>query len=198
MMQISGHSPWALIGRTFKDPAGVARVLVSTRFDRGTLWSALALVTILGVLLIGAIELIAPPPPPDAEMADISPLALTVILGASLVMLVFALHFTGQMLGGTGRFPDALVLMIWFQLMTLVTQVVLSVLVLLLPVLAMVLSLASMGWLLVCLVLFINVMHRFDSVPKAVATLLIAVVGLGVGLSVLLALIGVTVQAGVV
>jgi hypothetical protein len=125
-----------------------------------------------------------------------TPFALTVILGASLLMMVFALQLTGRMLGGTGRFSAALLLVIWWQSMALLIQVAQTATLLLFPPLAGIVTLAGLAWLVFSLLHLVNVLHGFDNLFKALATVVIGVVGISFGLALLLSLIGVTLQGG--
>ena len=186
-------TPGAFIGQSFRDPAGTARALMGVGLSRGTLYSMLALVTVMSVLLL---ELGNALSPAGSAILRLTPFTLCVILGASLIMMVFALQLTGQMLGGQGRFAAALLLVIWWQAMALVIQAAQTLAVLILPPLAGLLTIAGLVWLVFALLHFVNVLHGFDSLPKALATVAIGVVGISFGLALLLTLIGVTLQGG--
>ena len=128
------QNPWfALIVQTFADTSGTARALNAMRLNRGILWSLLLLVSILSVLAL-QLSLWAYPAEARAPFDNISPFALTVVVGSALTLTVFALFFSGQALGGTGRFPGALLLTIWWQVVAVVLQVVQTVAVLIVPV----------------------------------------------------------------
>jgi len=183
-----------LLVQTVKDPAAVAGRITGAGLSRDVLWSALALVTILSVLLVALIGLALPADPMNAPSGTpITPLTYAVILGGSLVITIFALHWTGQMLGGKGTFEDTLALVVWLQVLLLVLQVVQAVLLVLLPLLGSIAALASVAIALWVLVNFINVAQRFDSLGRAALTLVAALLGVGVGLSVLLGLVGASV-----
>ncbi|WP_394152313.1 hypothetical protein [Loktanella salsilacus] len=182
---------WIL--RSLRDPAGVARALMSIGLARNTLYQLVALVTVLSVLML---ELGVYLSPAEAEVLMATPFALAIILGASLLMMVFALQLTGRMLGGTGRFSGALLLVIWWQGMALLIQVVQTATLLLFPALAGIVTLAGLAWLVFSLLHLVNVLHGFDNLFKALATVVIGVVGISFGLALLLSLIGVTLQGG--
>ena len=182
-----------MIARSFRDPAGTARWLLGYDFGRGTLAAMVTLVTILSVLLLELNVLLSPP---EAEILRLTPFTLCVILGASLMMMVFAIQLTGQMLGGHGRFGSALLLIVWWQAMALVIQVAQTVAMLILPPVAGLLTLAGLVWLVFALLHLVNVLHGFDSLPKALATVAIGLVGISFGLALLLTMVGVTLQGG--
>ncbi len=187
-----------LLGLTVRDPAGAARLLLSLHLSRGVLWQALALVTILSVLIVA----LSPGPMPDAgaaggpETVYLSPFAYATILGASLVMLVFALHFTGAALGGTRSFAGTLTLVVWLEVLATAIRVVQVLALLMAPVLAGIVSIVGLALLFWTLVNFIRVLHGFDTLGRAVLTLLLAIAGLSVGLMLILGLIGVSMVGG--
>jgi hypothetical protein len=186
-------TPAQWIGRSFRDPAGVALVLTRLELNRGTLYSMVALVTVLSVLIL---ELGLYLSPADAELLRATPFTLCFILGASLIMMVFALQLTGRMLGGAGQFGSALLLVVWWQAMALIIQVGQTATMLLFPPMAGIVTLAGLAWLVFALLHLVNVLHGFDSLFKALATVVIGVVGISFGLALLLTLIGVTLQGG--
>lgn len=186
-------TPGALIGQSIRDPAGVARWLMGLGFSRGTLYSMVALVTVLSVLLL---ELGLYLSPAQTEILRATPFTLCIILGASLLMMVFALQLTGRMLGGKGRFGSALLLVVWWQAMALIIQVVQTIAMLILPPVAGLITLAGLVWLVFALLHLVNVLHGFDSLLKALATVAIGIVGISFGLALVLGLIGVTLQGG--
>ncbi len=183
------------IGTSFRDPAGTARRLAAMKLDMSTLWSMVALVTVLSVLVLVAGLYLSPV---EAAMVMATPFTLCVILGASLVMMVFALQLTGRVLGGKGTFSAAILLVVWWQAMALVIQIVQTAMLLILPQAAGVVTLAGLAWLVFALLHFVNVLHGFDSLVKALGTVIIGVLGISFGLALLLTLIGVTLQGGTV
>ena len=186
-------TPGRFIGQSLRDPAGTARWLLGFGFGRGTLYSMVALVTVLSVLLLEVGLFLSPT---EAEMLRATPFTLCIILGASLMMMVFAVQLTGRMLGGHGQFGAALLLIVWWQAMALVIQMTQTVALLVFPPLAGLITLAGLAWLVFALLHLVNVLHGFDSLPKSLATVAIGIVGISFGLALLLALIGVTLQGG--
>ena len=180
----------SLIGRSFVDPRGVARLLNGLRLNRGILWSALAAVVCLSVLMMTAAIAVSGLEEGHPLFA-LTPFTLAIVLGSSLVAMVFAFYFTGQMLGGTGRFPGALILMTWWQVMALAVQALQLVALGLSTWLAEAISLLGFGYLIVSLAIFIDVLHGFDNIFKAAGTVVLAVLGISFGLALLMTLIGV-------
>lgn len=188
-----------LIGQSFLAPAVAAHSLVGLGLSRAVLWQALVLVTVLSVLLVALTQGAMPAGPPlraDGGPLVLSPFAYGVILGASLVMLVFALHYTGQALGGTGDFGAALTLVIWLEVLAMAVRLVQGAVLLVAPPVAGMVSALGLGLLLWVLLNFINVLHGFGSLWKSAFSLLLAVVGISLGLTLILTLIGVGATGG--
>jgi len=187
-MDLSVPGLLSLLRETIRDPSLVARQIMALRLDRGTLWSALALATILSVLLVAVMEALLPV---QGATSLIGPWLYTVILGSSLVVSVFILTFVGNALGGGGDLGDALALMAWYQMLLLALQVFQLVSILIAPLLGMVASVISLGIALWVIVNFVNEMHRFGNMGRAVLTLVLAFLGLALGLGLILGSIGV-------
>ncbi len=75
-------------------------------------------------------------------------------------------------------------------------QVAQTATLLLFPPLAGIVTLAGLAWLVFSLLHLVNVLHGFDNLFTALATVVIGVVGISFGLALLLSLIGVTLQGG--
>ncbi len=159
--------------------------------DRATLWQVMLLVTVLSVLLTTLTLGPALVMPLGTDGIVVSPMGYGVILGAGLVMLVFALHFTGTALGGQGTFAEALAVVAWLEVLSLVFRVAQVLIGLISLPVAGLLSIAATVFLLWCLVRFTQVLHRFDGVGKAVLTLFVALLGISLGVTLILTLIGV-------
>lgn len=187
-----------LLALTLRSPAAAAEILVGLNLSRAVLWQAMALVTIVSVLIVA----ISPGPMPEAgavagpEPVLLTPFAYAAILGASLVMLVFALHYTGQAIGGTGGFGATLTLVVWLEVLATAIRVVQAVVLLVVPPLAGVVSLVGLAVLFWTLVNFVNVLHGFQSLGRALLALLLAVVGISLGLALILSLIGAGLPGG--
>ena len=183
---------------TLSQPARAAQAVMALNVPRDALWLCLALVTVAGVLIsaLGQGPVMTMPIGAGGTVV-VGPFGYALILGASLVLTIFALHYTGGMLGGTGRFDDALALIAWLEAVAVAVRFVADLAALLSLTLATVVSLAGLGLLLWALLNFINELHRFDSIGRSLLTLFLAMVGIAVGLSLILSIIGVGSGGGV-
>lgn len=185
-MNLTANDIAQLLWATIVKPADTARVILRMQPPREALWLGVALVTVLSVLLVGLLEALLPAPLGDAAANAISPLAYAAILAGSLVATVFALQVTGRALGGAGNFDDMLTLVVWLQFLLIALQAVEIVFVLVIPVLGMLLALASIAIMFWCLVHFVNVLHGFDSLGKAALTVVLGFFGLGLAIALVL------------
>ncbi|GGL65344.1 YIP1 family protein [Wenxinia marina] len=181
-----------LLRLSLLDPAAAARAVLALRLPTGALWSGLGAVTCLGVLVAalaeGAVIELALG---SGTVLVLSPFAYAVLLASSLVVTVFAVTWTGRMLGGQGDLEGALALVVWLEAVAIAVRLAQILTVLVLPPLALFVGLAGLFVLLWCLLNFTRELHGFDGLGRAAVTLILAVLGLGIGLSLILALIGV-------
>jgi hypothetical protein len=181
-----------MLALTLRAPGDAARLLVGLNLSRAVLWQALALVTVVSVLVAA----LSPVPMPDAgpvggaEGEVLTPFAFALVLGVVLVMVAFALHVTGAALGGTGSLAAALTLVVWLEVLAVAVRIVQGVGVLISPVLGGLVSMGGVAVLFWTLINFINALHGFGSLGKSLLTLLLAVTGISLGTAVILSLVG--------
>ncbi|MCK0151045.1 YIP1 family protein [Marivita sp. S6314] len=175
---------------TVTAPRDVAALLLSLNLSRQALWLAFALVVVLNTLMFGLTTLTSPASDLIGPFLG-GPAIFGVMLGVSVAALIVAVTLCGRPLGGVARFDDIAVLVIWLQALRVVLQ---AVVVLLGPV-SLFLSgvVVSAGsvigiWIFVN---FIDVAHETGGLLKAGFVLLLAVVGMMLGLSVIFSLLGV-------
>lgn len=180
-----------LMIRSFTEPREVAQQLTSTRYDRSTLWSIMAVVVAVSAIIVMLNGVVSPPAPELAPLMQV-PFVSALIIGTSQVVLVFMLYYTGRMMGGTGHFPETIMLVAWHQGMTIFVQAILLVLSIVSPGISGLLSLVAAFYLFFVLLQFIDVLHDFQSLAKSFATFAIGIIGIGLGLMLMLSLIGVS------
>ncbi|KQI69777.1 hypothetical protein AN189_05275 [Loktanella sp. 3ANDIMAR09] len=181
------------IKRSLVDPAGTARGLMSYHLAPLTLWSILAVVAICSTILVAVGSMILGSAPDTMAMM---PFVVAIVLASSLVVLIFAIYLTGRSLGGQGRLDQTILLVAWWQGIGLVIQLVQTFVMVLLPPLSGIVTLAGFAWLLFALLHFVNVLHGFDSLLKSLGTVALGIIGFSFGIALFLTLIGVGVQGG--
>ncbi|MEC9198023.1 MAG: YIP1 family protein [Pseudomonadota bacterium] len=186
---------WQMVLRTLQDPLAMGQELIALRLSRATVWMAMTLVCVLSVLMFFVSEAVIPTA--GGVMAPlITPMSMAVMVVGNLVMMIFAVFWTGRALEGNGRLEDIVLLMSWVQFMLLVAQVPQTVLALFSATLSSLLALGAVLYALWLIVKFTQAAHGFDSVGKAVLTVVLAIVGIMVGLAIVLSLIGASVIGG--
>lgn len=180
-----------LVMLSLRNPRVAARQIIDMNLPMAALWNAALLVVILSVLLTFA-TISSSPEGSIVLQIGASPMGFTILSAGSMVMLVFGLYWTGRMLGGKGELQSFIALVVWVQFLWLLAQLVQTVLVILSPPLAALFGFASLMFGLWILVQFINEAHKLDNALIGVATLVLAALGVTLGLSILLGLIGVT------
>lgn len=174
---------------TLRNPAGAAQIVLSTNVSRTDIYLALIAGAALNTVLMGMTLLLFPLP--EAWPGFIShPLSYFVIASGGLILFAHLLTWSGRGMGGVGTLDDMLKLMIWLQFVRIALQLVGLVITIALPPLGGLYSLAVTGVSLWIVLNFIQVGHGLETLGKALVVLFITFVGLIVGLSLLLALLG--------
>ncbi|SFS49977.1 Yip1 domain-containing protein [Sulfitobacter marinus] len=178
-----------LVVLSLRDPRKAAEQIIGWQLDRDVLWTGLALAAAANTIVFSVSVLLQP----SAAMPLIftSPLAIFLLLAGVLAITVHGLYWTGRAIGGTGSLGDVLSVILFLQVLRVMAQIVIFLVMFVAPTLSFILSLITgiLGvWILVN---FIAAAHRFDSLGRAVATLLISMAVIVLGLSFLLSIIGI-------
>jgi hypothetical protein len=154
----------ALAQLTFQDPKAATRVLLAEGIPLPARTAGLLLVAVLSALL-ASLQLNLSPQQLDPMSAFMlaSPFRAAVVQWAFLALSVVLIHRVGRAFGGTGSFPDALLIVVWLQCLTLVLQFAQLVLNILSPALAGILGLAGFVVFLWLMASFIAELHGFRS-----------------------------------
>lgn len=174
---------------TLRNPRSAARQILALRLDTSLLWTALALIVVLNAILNGVtLPLMVVPDMVPAAFA--SPWMFAMILGGGIVIGTFILTWIGQMMGGKAQLADMLALVVWLQGLRLVVQAVVFLLFFAVPMLSDILALVAGLWGIWITVAFIDEAQGFNSIFKAIMVLVASMLGIAIGLSFFLLLIG--------
>lgn len=169
----------------------MARKILGMQFPKDVLWTALALIVVLNVVLLAALQLFSPAPIAfEGQVFSLSPFASAAIIGVFLVLLVFGTYFAGRILGGQGTFVATLTIIVWFQSISLTLEAIQLGLVLISPPIASIFGMLSLGALIWCFVNFVNILHGFENLGKAILAILFALIGTGLAAGMVLAILG--------
>ncbi|WP_147125073.1 YIP1 family protein [Shimia ponticola] len=180
-----------LIGESFTNPRQAARVLLSLNPTRDIAFSALGLTVVLSVILsflMSGGEALRLTP----ESMPLQPGIVAGMMMCLTTILAFMIYFTGQAMKGTGDLPSSILVMAWMQALFLAGQVVQGFLILMSPGLGTLFGVALTLVIIWVLLVFIDELHQLGSVGRAAFLLFMAFVGVTLGMSFLLTLVGVS------
>jgi hypothetical protein len=176
---------------TLRAPQEAAAYIMRQNLPQEFLWTALALVAVLNTILSALSNMLVPVPPPlDTIVA--SPFVFSTIVAGGLLLTVYAIYWTGRMMGGQGEVKELLALIVWLQVLRTVAQVAVLVLLIAVPYLASLMVLVAAAVTIWIFVNFVSAGLRFDSLVKALVVVIIGGIALMIGLTFFLSVIGVT------
>ena len=178
-----------LVLQSFTEPRKVAEYLISLDIDRRSLWLLLGLVSILSALVLSAVAAVTPAPE-GVQTVSLSPWMAAVFVGFVMLAMVFALHYIGRWLGGTGSLDSTILLISWHQGITVAFQLLQLVLVLISPLLGSFANFAGIVFLFYILLQFIDVLHGYKSLWKSFGAFALSIVAMVIALSLLLPILG--------
>lgn len=184
----------ALAGRTVQNPREGASEVLSLGLPRDALWTAVALVVVLSILLsqFSALMMGASGAAPMAGIR-ISPVMGGLVQLGLLVGMAAAIHLVGRAMGGSGSFPEALLLMAWLQFIMICVQVVQLLAILVIPPLTGIIFILGLVLFLWLLTNFVAVLHGFRSLAQVFVMILVTAFAIAFFLSLVLTILGVTV-----
>lgn len=181
------------------EPSNMAQKVIGLNLPQQALWTGLALVAVLNVVLLALLQMLSPAPIVFEEQAfALSPFAYVAIIGIFLVMLVGGTYYIGKIMGGVGTFAATLTIIVWFQSISLTLEAIQLVLVLISPAVASIFGMLSLGALIWCIVNFVNVLHGFQNLGKALAAILLALIGTALSAGIVISILGVGPAMGTV
>lgn len=185
-MSLTMTDLWALMRDSVLRPRAVMRRFLDAEVPAAWLWQALVLLAILAGFLSWFELASGPEGSLPFDSADLpGPALMAGLQFALLAVLVPVVHFAGRIFGGKGEPLDALKLLVWWQSVTMVLQLSEVVLITLVPVLGLLLVLATFAALFWTLTNGVAEVHGFTSL----GLVLIGIVATGVVLVLLLSVI---------
>lgn len=197
-----------LMRESLTDPRAATRRILDLDLPVAVLWQALAAIVVLTVLLEQALfwmggGLGPVPDPATLSVQDQQILALTVgyaenpvamaaIQGGLAVLAVYAIFFVGRLCGGSGSFPGALAVVAWFQTVLLALQLLQAVTGLVLPPLAGLIAIATLGLFFYLLTMFVAELHGFESPGMVFAMIIATMITMAFLITFILTLFGIT------
>ena len=180
----------ALAQLTLQNPRQAARVLLAEGVPMRARTAGLLLVAVVSALL-ASLQVGLTPQPLDPLSAFMlaSPIRAAVVQWLFLALSVVLVHQVGRAFGGRGSFPDALLIVVWLQLLMLALQVLQLVVTFFSPALAGLIGLAGFGVFLWLMTTFIAELHGFTSRGLVFLGMVLSCLAAGFVLGILLILI---------
>jgi hypothetical protein len=173
---------------TLTKPRMAAQKIMALHLSRDVLWSGLVLVAAINAIIYSFSLLLA-----DASALPPllrNPVIFFVIITGLQVLSVHAFYWTGRAIGGYGDLGELLTLLVWLQALQAVAQAITFVLMLVSPGIAQMVSFLESLLALWITVNFIAEALRLPGLWHAAGVLVLAAVGIAVGLMILAGLIG--------
>lgn len=154
----------ALALLTLQDPRRATHALLAEDVPVRARTAGLLLVAVVSAVL-SSVQVGLNPQPLDPLSAFMlaSPFRAAVMQWLFLALSVLLIYRVGRAFGGTGSFPDALLIVVWLQLLTLVLQVVQLLATVIAPPLAGLIGLGGFVVFLWLMTSFIAELHGFAS-----------------------------------
>lgn len=173
----------ALALLSLQDPRRAARVLLAGDVPMRARTAGLLLVAVVSALLASLQAGLSPQAlDPLSAFMLASPFRAAVGQWLFLALSVVLIHRVGRAFGGTGSFADALLVVVWVQLLTLAVQVLQLLASVIAPPLAGIIGLGGFVLFLWLMTSFIAELHRFASRGLVFVGMTLTVIGTGLAL----------------
>jgi len=178
---------FGLMRASVTSPGQTAAWLLGLGLPRHTRFEATALLAVIGGI-IGGYPSGIPVPTPDGGEVVVGPLVWSLVLAAGIILSASSLQVAGRILGGRGRFEDALLVTVWLNLMGLAVELLAILLMPLSVNLATLVFLGGFLFLIWPLLNFVRVLHGFSGLGRSFLAVLLGGIGTTLGFSFILAI----------
>lgn len=184
------HRIGALAQLTLQDPRQAARVLLAEPVPMRARSAGLLLVAVVSAVLANLQAGLNPQPmDPVSAFMLASPFRTAVVQWFFLALSVVLIDRIGRAFGGHGNFADALLIVVWLQLLTLALQLLQLVATLVAPPLAGIIGLGGLALFLWLMTAFVAELHGFRSRGRVFLGLVLTALGTGLILGIAAVLI---------
>ena len=175
-----------LVRLTLTDPRAAARALLSSGFPREHHWTLFLLVISLGGAVFAAGNLIVPA---EEGAPVISGMIASALIGASIFLCTGVVLLAGRMFGSRADVPDAMLLVLWLELISIGVQVALLTIGFVVPAAAAAMSLIYLFLFVWLLSAFAAELHGLDSVLRGFVGIAAAALGLSFAIALIQAIL---------
>jgi len=185
-----GERIMGLARQTLEDPRAGARAVLALGVPLPARTAGLLLVAIASAMLVHLGFLLVPPSDdPVAGFMAASPIRTAVMQWVIFAGTVLMVHGVGRACGGRGTLPDALLIVVWLQVMLLGMQLLQFVALLISPFIGALVGLGAFAMFFWLLSSFVAELHGFQSRWAVFGGILAAALGLAMVFAVLLVLV---------
>ena len=192
-MTLTMNQIFAMVMRTVRNPREGASEVLSLGIGREAAWLSVGLVVILSLILAEITLFIGSLSGDPADMLSISPIVGGLLQFSVLIATAGVAYLVGRAMGGTGSFPEALLLMTWLQFIMVCVQIIQILALLMIPPLGGIVFIAGLILFLWLLTNFVAELHGFRSLAQVFVMILVTAFAVAFFLSLALTLFGVTV-----
>ena len=178
-----------LARQALTEPREAATTLLSMGVPKAAYWPAFLTLVVLSVILNEVVRMLTAVPVTGPQIAPLVMAGLAALISA---VSVWAIWKVGRAMGGTGQFDEALLLTVFLQAILFAGQLVEVGLMLILPPLAGLFSVALIVLAFWLNVNFVAALHGFTSLWRALGALFLATLGVALVLIFLMTLTGFT------
>lgn len=182
-----------LVVLSVRDPATAFRILQGLRLPLPVRWMVMVLAATLAALLVAVIFHLFPADGGELVTAiTMQPISYAGMQLMGMVIMTAAITFIGRLFGGTGTFPDAMLIIGWVEMLMVVSSALQIVLALVFPAAAQFVVTLSIGLALYLLVTMTKALHGFASMGKVILGFIGSMFGMAILLTIVLTALGVT------
>ncbi len=184
-MELNLATVSALVRLSLTRPREAAERILGLNVPDDARWLGFVIVVVLSVLIGQASVLLMGEDGFQGGMLFMAMFQTMILLG-----MVVAVQGIGRALGGTGTFPDTLLLIAWLQFVMLVFQLIQIVALVIIPPLFGLITIGALVFFMWMLTNFIMALHGFTSAMKVLVGIIFSFFGMAFVLALLLGLFG--------
>ncbi|MBL4811385.1 MAG: hypothetical protein JKX69_03270 [Rhodobacteraceae bacterium] len=187
----------ALLRQSISAPTQAIRSIIGLGLPRNELFAAMVLVTALSTIVAALTGDLVIMVMPDGELITASVFTFAVVNVSILTIMAFALDMVGRAFGGKGNLDGALIVSIWWQLLSLIAGIALLGADVILGDASWLLRVGVYGLLFWCFLSYISEIHGFNSLLAAFGVVVVALIAIAFGMTILLGFIRMMMASGI-
>lgn len=184
-MELNVATVSALVRLSLTRPREAAASILRMNVPDDARWLGFVIVVVLSVLVGQISVLLMGEGGFEGGMLFMAMFQTSILLG-----MVVAVQGIGRVFGGTGTFPDTLLLIAWLQFVMLVFQLFQIVVLVVIPPFFGLITIAALIFFMWLLTNFIMALHGFTSPLKVLVSIVFSFFGMAVVLAIVLGIFG--------